>query len=164
MNIFNMKVGAIIYSRYLSRRFPRKALAKILGVPLLEHVVNKARDINPNVDVIIATSVRKEDNIICDFAESINCRYFRGDHENVAKRTIQLLKENQFDIFARICGDRPMLDSSLYKLAIEMLASQDLDLCTTLYPRILPAGLTVEVIKTKSFIKAYYKGFNDVSR
>ena len=72
--------------------------------------------------------------------------------EDVFERTIDILKIFKFDYFARICGDRPLLDPYIHELAFEQTIKEKLDLCSTLKPKTMPAGLTVEIISSKSFL------------
>lgn len=159
-----MDTGAIIYSRMLSQRFPKKALHNINNIPLLQHVVNRAKLIEPNITVVIATSTNKSDDAIEELAKDLKVDCFRGDHENVSKRTIGVIEKYKFNYLIRICGDRPLLDPSLYSLALKQLIKHRLDLCTSNYPKILPAGLTVEVFTSDSFIKIYSKKLNEYEK
>lgn len=147
----DLKIGCIIYSRMKSSRFPGKANHKLCGIPLLERVINKAKLISFNTKIIVATSKDLSDIKICEIAEKNNVMFFRGSHKNVYKRTFDILQKFKFDYFVRICGDRPLFDPFLYDQAIKQTIKTNLDLCTSLNPRILPAGLTVEVISAKSF-------------
>ena len=69
MNSKNYKLGCIIYSRMKSSRFPEKAKFKLEGIPLLERVIQRTKKINKENQIIIATSIDKSDNYICDIAK-----------------------------------------------------------------------------------------------
>ena len=56
------------------------------------------------------------------------------------------------------------MDPYLYDLALEQALNENLDLCTTLSPRIIPAGLTVEVLSSKSFLSTDSLKLNNYDR
>ena len=151
MNYKNYKFGCIIYSRMKSSRFPQKAKFKLEGISLLERVIKRTKKINNQNVIILATSIDKSDDYICEIAKKNNIAFHRGSLENVYERTIEILKKFNLDYFARICGDRPLLDPFVHDLAFKQCLTEKLDLCSSLYPKILPAGLTVEVISVKVF-------------
>ncbi len=152
MYLEKYKLGCIIYSRMKSSRFPSKAKFKLDGITLLERVINRTKLIKINPTIVIATSTDSSDDYICDIAEKNNILFYRGSLENVFNRTINTLKFFKFDYFARICGDRPLLDPYLHELAFKQAIKGQLDLCSTNKPKTMPAGLTVEIISSKSFL------------
>ena len=146
------KLGCIIYSRMKSSRFPGKANFELDGITLLERVINRTKMINLNPKIVIATSKDSSDDYICNIAKKNNISFYRGSLEDVFERTIDILKIFKFDYFARICGDRPLLDPYIHELAFKQTIKQKLDLCSTFKPKTMPAGLTVEIISSKSFL------------
>ena len=144
----------------LSSRFPGKALYKILDKRLIEHVIERTKQIDKEVYTIIATSNKIEDDPIADFAEKLETTCFRGDHLNVAKRTVQIIEKFGPKNIIRVCGDRPLLDPKLHYLSLNQLQNNNLDLCTTSFPKILPAGLTIETFTSESFLKNFSSGLN----
>ncbi len=152
MHNFKKEIGAIIYSRMMSKRFPNKAVYNLCGKSLLERVISKTKLIKGVSKIILATSDLPVDDDICKVAHRNNIYFYRGSHLNVYQRTTDILHKFQLDYFLRICGDRPLLDPYLHDLAIKQTLKNNLDLCTTLNPKILPAGLTVEVLSSKSFL------------
>ena len=152
MNSKNYKFGCIIYSRMKSSRFPEKARFELEGISLLERVIQRTKKINNQKEIVLATSIDKSDDYICEIAKRNKISFYRGSLENVYERTIEILENFNLDYFARICGDRPLLDPFVHELAFNQCVREKLDLCSSLYPKILPAGLTVEVISTKSFL------------
>ncbi len=164
MNSRNYKLGCILYSRMKSSRFPEKARFKLEGIPLLERVIQRTKKINEQKEIIIATSIDKSDDYICDIAKNNNIAFHRGSLENVFERTIEILKNFNLDYFARICGDRPLLDPFVHELAFNQCIKEKLDLCSSLYPKILPPGLTVEVISAKSFLSINKNKISDFNK
>ena len=143
----NSNIGAIIFSRFDSNRLFGKALKEIEGRSLLGRVIDRTKRIRGINKIILSTSRRNIDDVICDFAESEGIEIFRGSCDDVYGRALETCKKFNLDIFARICGDRPFFDYDLTSQAINISKTNDFDLTTTMFPRTYPPGLTVEIIK-----------------
>ena len=156
----NKNVGAIIFSRFDSNRLFGKALKNIEGRCLLGRVIDRTKLIRGINKIILATSNRKIDNGICDFAESEGLEIFRGSCDDVFGRALETCKKFNLDIFARICGDRPFFDFDLTSQAINIYKTNNCDLVTTMFPRTYPPGLTTEVI-SKDLLKNFDKQITD---
>ena len=63
-----MKIVSIIPARMGSSRFPGKPLAKINGIPMIQHVYNNVKKNKLITEVAVATC----DKVIFDFVKSIN--------------------------------------------------------------------------------------------
>ena len=147
--MFNKKnIGAIIFSRYDSNRLFGKALIEIEGRTLLGRVIDRAKLIKGIDQIVIATSKRKIDDKICEFAKSEGIEIYRGSCDDVYKRSIEACEKFNFNFFARICGDRPFIDFDLITNSIKIFKNDNSDLITTLFPRTYPPGLTIEIINS----------------
>ena len=110
----NPKSIVIIPARMGSTRFPGKPLAKINGIPMIEHVYKRACMIKKTDLVCVATC----DDEIYDFILSIGgLSVMTSDkHERATERTAEALeviskdKNEQFDIVVMIQGDEPMFN------------------------------------------------------
>jgi len=78
------QVIAIIPARYESNRFRGKPLAAIAGKPMIQHVVERAQQVELLSRVIVAT----DDNRICDCVQSFGGEYVltRSDHVSGSDR------------------------------------------------------------------------------
>jgi spore coat polysaccharide biosynthesis protein SpsF len=150
-----MNIGAIIFSRFDSRRLPGKAMLDIEGRPLLGRVIDRTKKIKNIQKIIVATSNRDTDNIISDFAINENIDCYRGSFKDVALRAIEVCKKYNLEAFVRICGDRPFFDSTAITYLISKYKKNLSDLTTTVGTGQMPAGLTCEIISTKALFKAY---------
>jgi len=142
--------GIIVFSRMNSKRLPGKALMSIAGMPLLERVIRRAK--LTGYKVVLATSDSKEDDALENLAQLLNVNCFRGSEHNVLSRAIEAAKHNNFEVFARLCGDRPLFSIKELKYAMQQcLAFSDKerpDLITNQIPQKPLRGLTTEIIKT----------------
>ena len=159
-----MKIGAIIFSRVSSRRLPNKAFISVSGKFLLKRVVERLKYVK-NIDhICIATSENKEDDKIEKFAKSNNIEFFRGSLNDVSKRALEAANHFQYDNFLRVCGDRPFLDPIIYDKLIEIHKLNANDLTTNIFPRMVPAGLTGEVINVDALKKSIIKSNDPIDR
>jgi spore coat polysaccharide biosynthesis protein SpsF len=150
-----MNIGAIIFSRFDSRRLPGKAMLDIQGRPLLGRVIDRTKKIKNIQKIIVATSNRDIDNIISDFTINENIDCYRGSFKDVALRAIEVCKKYNLEAFVRICGDRPFFDSTAITYLISKYKKNLSDLTTTVGTGQMPAGFTCEIISTKALCKAY---------
>ena len=63
------------------------------------------------------------------------------------------LSKYKCDAFFRVCGDSPLLYSSLFDTAASLFEKANFDLITNVFPRTFPPGMSIELIKTKIFIE-----------
>ncbi len=147
------KVGIIIFSRFSSKRLPGKAMQMILEKPLLGHVISRAKKINKNIKVVVATSTLGSDDIIEKYALEQKIAVFRGDLENVVLRSVNCCEKFGFEDFVRVCGDRPLFPPELCRDLIDIHKSGKFDLTTNAQLKTFPYGMTAEVINTKSLKK-----------
>ena len=157
-------IGAIIFSRFDSTRLYGKALIDIEGRCLLGRVIDRAKSIKGVSKIVVATSNRKIDDAIYRFALSENVSTFRGSSSDVFERALDTCNKYKFDIFARICGDRPFLDYELISEGIKIIKKRNLDLVTTMFPRTYPPGLTTEIIKKELLERFDKKVLNQFDR
>ena len=81
----------IIQARTSSRRFKNKILYTFYDKPLIQHVIEKIKK-SKKVEVIVSTSINKEDDKLIKFLEKKKINYFRGPLNNVAKRLYERKK------------------------------------------------------------------------
>ena len=108
-----MNIIGIIPGRMGSSRFPGKPLAKICGIPMIEHVYRRSVMSGILNDVYIATC----DQVIREAAESCGCNVImtKDSHERATERTAEAAEkieeriDSEIDIVVMIQGDEPML-------------------------------------------------------
>lgn len=149
-----MHIVAIIQARMSSSRLPGKVLLPVHGKPMLQYLVERLRHCKELNQIVLATSVEASDNPVERFCESIGIECIRGPLDNVADRFSLAIRMTNADAFVRVCGDSPLLDSSLVTQAIQLLHSRQADFVTNISPRSYPKGQSVEIIRTTSYIRA----------
>ena len=154
----------IIQARSNSKRFKNKVLHLIHGVPLIQHVINRVKRSKKIKKIIIASSLKKNDDNLISYLKKNKINFFRGDLENVAMRLYKTAKKNKAKFFVRISGDSPLIDPKLIDKAIKMSKGvKNYDIITNVFPRTFPKGQSVEVIKT-SILKKYSKSFSKLDK
>ncbi len=143
-----MKTGLVIFARFDSRRLPGKALLPIGSRPMLGHVLDRARRVGGDTEIVVATTSRTEDEPIVGFCAQENVSVFRGSLDDVLKRAVDCADAFGFPAIARICGDRPFFDPIIVRELADRVAGGGVDLATTMYPKSYPPGLTAEVVTT----------------
>ena len=61
-----MNKGVIIFARMSSSRLPGKMLKKIGNREILGHVIDRAKLIKTKAQLVVATSNRKDDDVLAD--------------------------------------------------------------------------------------------------
>lgn len=102
---------AIIPARYASTRFPGKPLADRTGKPLIQHVVERARQASRIGRIIVAT----DDQRIFDAVRSFGCEaaMTRPDHPNGTSRLAEVagsLRRGEVPIIVNVQGDEPEIE------------------------------------------------------
>lgn len=150
-----MKIVGIIPARYGSTRFPGKPLARIAGKPLLEHVVERARQARRLAEVIVAT----DDARIARVAEGF-CRVemTRSDHPSGTDRVAEVAGRVDCDGVVNIQGDEPLVDPA----AIDAVAAalEEAEMSTAAAPLRQPEDLrnpnVVKVVVSRSGRALYF--------
>ena len=74
---------AIIQARMGSNRLPRKMTKKLGKYRIIEWVIKRLKKSKKIDYIVLATTKKKNDNILITFAKKYNIEYFRGSEINV---------------------------------------------------------------------------------
>ena len=94
---------------------------------------------------------------MANYAKNIGLEVVRGSRDNVVERYALALERHSCDAFFRICGDSPLLPTYLLNHAVSIYKKKPYDLITNIFPRSYPQGMSVELIKTETFLKIHKK-------
>jgi len=162
-----MKIGAIIQARVSSTRLPRKVLLNLpfeSEITVLQQVVRRVFKSNNIRDLVVATTTDSDDDIIVEYAEKENAKWFRGSKEDVLSRYYLAAKENNLDVIVRITSDCPCIDWEIIDLVIDHHISEKSDYTSNTLKRTFPHGLDVEVLSFESLEKAYINAKENFER
>jgi 3-deoxy-manno-octulosonate cytidylyltransferase (CMP-KDO synthetase) len=104
-----MRPLALIPARYGSTRFPGKALADLLGKPLIQWVYEQARLVQGLHDIFVATDDERIKKCVEDFGGQAIMT--RSDHPSGSDRlaeAAEILELDRHDIVINIQGDQPV--------------------------------------------------------
>ena len=109
----------IIPARYASTRFPGKVLAPIGGRPMIQHVVERARQARALDLVLVAT----DDGRVREAVEAFGCRAVMTSaaHASGTDRVAEVARAMTCDVVVNIQGDEPTLDPASIDRAVAPL-------------------------------------------
>lgn len=140
MQNLNPEVVAIIPARYHSNRFEGKPLAKINGKPMIQHVVERAKEVEMLSRVVVAT----DNEEIADCVKSFGGEFVmtRADHVSGSDRlaeAAELLSISEHDVVVNIQGDQPLFPAEVvHQVAQPLLDDPALPMSTLIYKIIRP--------------------------
>ncbi len=153
----SVRVLAVVQARLGSTRLPGKALREIAGRPMLAHVTERVRAIRGVDDVVLATTVKAEDDPLADFARAAGLACVRGSAEDVLDRFKQAVAEHPADAVLRATADCPLLDPGVTGRVLgEYLERRDrVDYASNVQPPTFPDGLDTEVFSAEALERAW---------
>jgi len=145
-----MSIIAVIQARISSTRLPGKILKKIEGKTILEHVIDRVREAKKLDDVIVATTVRKEDLEIVKLCANLGISVFCGSEDDVLDRYYQVARLFKAEHIIRITSDCPLVDPLVIDKVIELYFQKKADYASNTMPESFPDGLDTEVFSFKT--------------
>ncbi|MFB4167776.1 cytidylyltransferase domain-containing protein [Virgibacillus sp. JSM 102003] len=152
-----MKVVAIIQARMGSTRLPGKILKKVLDKPLLEYQIERVRRSELIDEIVIATTLNKDEQPIIDFCNKHSLSFYRGSEKNVLSRYYEAAKEHNADVVVRLTSDCPIIDASIIdKVIREYLEYNDsINYTSNTLVRTYPRGMDTEVFSFQTLENTY---------
>ena len=147
------KVGIIVQARMGSQRLPGKVMSKIKNKPILHYMLEQIKKSKLCDKVIIATSIKKENNIIRNFCKKNKITCFSGSENNLVNRYYLSAKKYKIDIIVRLTGDCPLIDPEIIDLSIKKFLLGNYDFVANTSPphkKTFPDGVDVEVFSFKT--------------
>ena len=146
-----MKTVAIVQARTTSKRLPGKVLSEIEGVPMLAHVLRRARASGVD-DVVVASTTNASDDPLVEIARAEGARWFRGDEHDVLGRYAGAAREAGADVIVRITADCPLLDPEVVDRVLGAL-DPAADYASNVLERTFPVGLDVEAMRGETLAR-----------
>ena len=140
-----MKTLAVLQARMTSSRLPGKVARKILGKPMLELQLERVKRAKKLNDIVVATSIEKDDDEIVALCQSIGIKCYRGGIDDVLDRFYKAAKEFDPEYVVRLTGDCPLIDPQLIDDIVQYCISQKYDYASNTLEPTYPDGLDVEV-------------------
>jgi 3-deoxy-manno-octulosonate cytidylyltransferase (CMP-KDO synthetase) len=136
----NFEVVAVIPARYDSSRFPGKPLALIAGRPMIQHVVERAREAGRVSRVIVATDDERIRAAVASFGgEAV---ITRRDHRSGTERIAEVAARIPAEFYVNVQGDEPLISPGAIDAAVEEISSEaDIQVATLCVPIVQPAEI-----------------------
>jgi 3-deoxy-manno-octulosonate cytidylyltransferase (CMP-KDO synthetase) len=115
------RIVGVIPARYASSRFPGKALADLGGKPMVQHVVERARQARLLDEVLVAT----DDARILEAVQAFGGKACMTSpaHPSGTDRIAEVVRDLACDLVVNIQGDEPLIDPAVIDRAAGPLAA-----------------------------------------
>jgi spore coat polysaccharide biosynthesis protein SpsF len=137
-----MKILGIVQARTGSKRLKNKVLMKIEDKCILEILLERLKKSKKLDDVIVATTIKKEDDAIENLCNDLGIKIFRGSEKDVLSRFYNASKFYNGDVIVRITGDNPLTSVELIDEQVECLLKNNFNYVST---KNIILGLSSEV-------------------
>ncbi|MFZ3208539.1 MAG: 3-deoxy-manno-octulosonate cytidylyltransferase [Geobacteraceae bacterium] len=129
-----MKITAVIPARYASTRFEGKAVADIMGKPMVQHVYERVSRAVLVSEVIIAT----DDERIAEAVRAFDGRVemTSREHATGTDRIAEVAGRLDSDIIVNVQGDEPLIEPAMIDETIRPLLEDPAIVMSTLKSRI----------------------------
>lgn len=154
-----MKIVAIIQARMGSTRLPGKILKEVNGRPLLSYQLERLSLSKYINQIVIATTIKEQDDIIEEFCINQTVPVYRGPESDVLARYYEAALKFKPEIIVRITSDCPIIDSQVVDRTIQHFIEHDFDYVSNTVERTYPRGMDTEVFSFEALQKAYQESF-----
>lgn len=146
-----MTKAVFVTVRSDSSRLPGKAYKDMIGKPVIEMIMKRAKLVKNADMVVICTTERTIDNKIIEIAQNVDVNYYRGSLEDKLGRWHGAVKKFNVDTFATFDGDDLLCAPELIDLGFEQLEEEGLDFLEA--PADLAVGAFTYCIKASALKK-----------
>jgi spore coat polysaccharide biosynthesis protein SpsF len=140
----------ILQARMASTRLPGKALANLGGRPLVARCVERLAA-RSSLPVILATTIRAEDDVLAEEGRSLGIPVIRGAVDDVLGRFVQVATSLGLLDCVRATADNPAVDPDAPRRVLDLRRRAGAD---HVVEHGLPYGAAVEAISTAALVRA----------
>jgi spore coat polysaccharide biosynthesis protein SpsF len=145
-----MKIIATIEARMTSSRLPGKVLLKAAGKSMIEHLVNRLKNV-PSLDgIVLATTTNEADNELEDLSKALSIYCYRGSEDDVMNRVIGAGESYGADVLVEITGDCPIIDPQIVEQVIRIFNANQCEYVSNAHVRSYPDGMDTQVFRLKT--------------
>lgn len=147
-----MKIVAVIQARMGSTRLPGKMMFPLDRDPVISHVIQRVKQASALDEIVLATSILNQDDILESEAEKSGICIYRGSESDVLNRVYNPAVQESADVVVRICADNPLISPDCISEAADTIVSGNADYTSySVADRTLPLGVTAEAFTMNSF-------------
>jgi spore coat polysaccharide biosynthesis protein SpsF (cytidylyltransferase family) len=115
-----MKTITVVQARMSSTRLPNKILLPIGNCSLFKMLRTRIENANHD-EIWLATTTKKEDDLLVQFAAEWGWKIFRGKVDDVLSRFESIIDVTSPDLVVRVTGDNPLVDKYAINELIRIL-------------------------------------------
>ena len=108
-----------------STRLPNKSILKIKNKHTIEYVIDSVKKSKYADEVVLCTTKKTNDAMLCDIAEKNNIKFYCGSEHDKLKRWYSAAKKFNIDFFVTVDGDDLFYDSQLSDMCFEQSENGD---------------------------------------
>lgn len=159
-------IAIITQARTGSSRLPKKIFNEVNGKSLLSYHIDRLKQ--ASLPIIIATTIRENDDIIENWCNRHSIMAWRGSEDDVLKRFSECAKAYDIGHIVRVTSDCPLIDGEMIKLAVseylnEIKTNKKVFLSNTL-ERTFPRGFDFEIFSTELLFEANERATSTIER
>ena len=147
------KITAVLQGRMGSTRLPGKVMLPLHGKPMIQCVFDRLSRCECIDEIIIATSVLSEDDIVAGHFTSQGIKVFRGSPGDPLDRYYNAANHYQIKHVMRAMADCPFIDPNLIDQVAELYFSGEYDFCHLIGE--FPSGLDTTIFNYDCLKKAW---------
>jgi 3-deoxy-manno-octulosonate cytidylyltransferase (CMP-KDO synthetase) len=110
------RILGVIPARFASSRFPGKALAKLAGKPMIQHVYERACMSRYIRRILVATDDVRIADVVRAFGG--DTRMTSSEHPSGTDRLAEVASAESADLYVNIQGDEPLIDPEAIDAAV----------------------------------------------
>lgn len=143
-----MKFVATIEARMTSSRLPGKVLTDLAGSPVLAVMVERLKLVPELDQIVIATTVNKDDDGVEALARDLGVGFWRGSEDDVLQRVLDAAVHHEADVIVELTGDCPLIDPAVVSRVIRHYRDAGVDYVSNVLERSYPIGMDTQVFAT----------------
>ena len=147
-----LRWAVVVQARMGSRRLPGKVLKPLCGKPLLGHLLDRLERAFGSEKIILATTLKKEDDCLVAYAKGRGIRFYRGSESDLIDRYYRTMREFGLETVIRVTSDNPLTDTEELKQLLHLHQNRLADYSHNLneFGSGLPKGAGVEIFSRKT--------------
>jgi spore coat polysaccharide biosynthesis protein SpsF len=149
-----MTTAVIVQARMGSTRLSGKVVQKVVGKPVLAHVLERCRRIKGADLVVCAVPDEAESAALERIAHACEASVYRGSEHDVLKRYLGAAQMTGADLVMRVTSDCPLIDPAICDAVLDLRSREGADYATNNMPRSFPHGLDCEAFTTEALAQS----------
>jgi spore coat polysaccharide biosynthesis protein SpsF len=128
-----------------SKRLPGKVMLPLAGKPALERMIERVRRAKSVEEVVVATTVNPDDDVIEELANRMGVKVHRGSEDDVLARVLEAAKSVGAELIVELTADCPLMDWRLIDRGVDEFLKSGADYASNTIRRCYPDGFDVQV-------------------